>query len=71
MRFQMIVHELQHERQGEGSMDQEIAVTFNITSVVGIKVNEMSIESESRETEQKCTIGSEGMGEERITGSYK
>lgn len=67
----MIVHELQHECQGEGPMNQEVAVTFNITSVVGVEVNEMSIESESRETEQKGTIGNEGMREERITRSYE
>lgn len=52
-------------------MDQEVAVTFNIASVVGVEVNEMSIESESRETKQKGTIGSECMREERITRSYE
>jgi hypothetical protein len=32
-------------------MDEEIAMTFNATGVVGIEVDEMGIESKSRKSE--------------------
>jgi hypothetical protein len=51
----------QHEYEREGAMDQQIAVAFDVTSVVWVEVYKMSVEGKSGEAEKKGAIRGQGM----------
>jgi hypothetical protein len=71
MRVYVMLRSIQQEYQGERAMDEQIAVTFDVASIVWIEVNEMGVEGESGEAEQKGAVRCENMGEVGIPRGYE
>lgn len=51
--FEMVRYMCQHEHEREWAMDKQVAVAFDIAGILGVEVNSMGVECESRETEEK------------------
>jgi hypothetical protein len=71
MRVYVMLRSVQQEYQGERAMDEQIAVTFDVASIVWIEVNEMGVKGESGEAEQKGAVRCEDMGEVGIPRGYE
>lgn len=46
-------HDLHYKCKRERAVDKEVAMSFNIASVLSIEVDEMCIEGEGREAEEE------------------
>jgi hypothetical protein len=68
--FEMSTDGLQHERQRERAVHEQVPVSLDLPSVVAVEVDQVSIEGQGGIAKQERARGRESVGEVAPGGSY-